>query len=284
LTSRVIDIHPHIISDDDAAYPRAPLFGIQSDWSKERPTTIEALIAAMDSAGVDKAAIVHASTCYGFDNSYLADSLKKYPGRITGVGSVDVLQPDAAKVMRGWVDRGITGFRIFTGGSTAEFDTSSLDDPASFPAWRYCEEANLPMCVQTGPVGLAQVAGLAKRFPKVKIILDHFARPDTTDGPPYNKAVSLFAISAFENIYLKISPPIIGRITKAPSESKGFLERTIAAFGANRIAWGSNFPTSPGSMVDHVEQTRKVLAPFSDEDRDWIFARTAQTLYPSLKD
>ena len=118
----------------------------------------------------------------------------------------------------------------------------------------------------------------------MKIILDHFARPDTTDGPPYNKAVSLFAMAAFENIYLKISPPIIGRITKAPAEPTGFLKRTLAAFGANRIAWGSNFPTSPGSMADHVAQARKVLEPFSDEDRAWIFARTAQTLYPSLKD
>ena len=31
-------------------------------------------------------------------------------------------------------------------------------------------------------------------------------------------------------------------------------------------------------------QVRKVLAPFSDDERDWILARTAQTLYPSLKD
>jgi predicted TIM-barrel fold metal-dependent hydrolase len=284
LVTRVVDIHPHIISADDATYPRAPLFGIQSDWSKERPTTIEALIAAMDAAGVDKAAIVHASTCYGFDNSYLADSLKKHPGRITGVGSVDVLAADAPAVMRGWVQRGITGFRIFTGGSTAEFDTSALDDPASFPAWRYCEEANVPMCVQTGPVGLAQVAGLAKRFPKVNIILDHFARPDTTDGAPYHKAVSLFALAAFENIYLKISPAIIGRMAKAPADSTSFMEKTLAAFGAKRIAWGSNFPTSPGSMSDHLAQVRAVMAPFSEDEQAWVLARTAQALYPALKD
>jgi predicted TIM-barrel fold metal-dependent hydrolase len=140
------------------------------------------------------------------------------------------------------------------------------------------------MCVQTGPVGLAQVAGLAKRFPNVRIILDHFARPDTTDGPPYRNAVSLFALAAFENIYLKISPPIIGRMTKAPSDATSFMEKVLAAYGANRIAWGSNFPTTAGSLADHLAQARMVLAPFSEDDRAWIFARTAQTLYPALKD
>ena len=49
----VIDIHPHIISDDADRYPPAPLFGKRSDWSQERPCTVASLIAAMDEAGVD---------------------------------------------------------------------------------------------------------------------------------------------------------------------------------------------------------------------------------------
>ena len=66
----IVDIHPHIVSPDTNAYPLTPLFGIQSDWSKERTASDDQLIAAMDEAGVAKTAIVHASTCYGFDNSW----------------------------------------------------------------------------------------------------------------------------------------------------------------------------------------------------------------------
>ena len=33
----IVDIHPHIISDDETRYPPAPLFGKRSDWSQERP-------------------------------------------------------------------------------------------------------------------------------------------------------------------------------------------------------------------------------------------------------
>ncbi len=116
--STVIDIHPHIISPDLKRYPRAPLGGKQSDWSATRPVSLEQLIAAMDGSGVKKAAIVQASTCYGHDNSYVADAVAAHPKRFTGVFSVDVLAPDATVRMRHWMERGLTGMRLFTFGST----------------------------------------------------------------------------------------------------------------------------------------------------------------------
>ena len=68
--SHYVDIHPHIISNDDTRYPRSPLFGVQSEWSRERPMTIDQYLAEMDAAGVQQAAIVQASTCYRYDNGY----------------------------------------------------------------------------------------------------------------------------------------------------------------------------------------------------------------------
>jgi len=38
MATRTVDIHPHVISRDDGRYPQAPLFGMQSDWSRERPS------------------------------------------------------------------------------------------------------------------------------------------------------------------------------------------------------------------------------------------------------
>ena len=81
----VIDIHPHIVSPDTKRYPLAPLGGTQSSWSSERPTTYQTLIEAMDEAGVDKAAIVHSSTAYGYDNSYVADAVAAVPQCATGM-------------------------------------------------------------------------------------------------------------------------------------------------------------------------------------------------------
>ena len=87
--SGIIDVHPHVIASDTKRYPLSPLSGRQSDWSRERPVDFERMIAAMDEAGVAKAALVQASTCYGYDNAYLADAVAARPERFTGVFSVD---------------------------------------------------------------------------------------------------------------------------------------------------------------------------------------------------
>jgi predicted TIM-barrel fold metal-dependent hydrolase len=279
---KIVDIHPHIISDDETRYPPAPLFGKRSDWSQERPNTVQALIAAMDAAGVAKAAVVHSSTTYGFDNSYVVDGCNQYPDRLTAVGSVDVLQPDAPEVIRGWITRGLTGLRLFTGGSTKDFDPSELEDQRAWPSWELLGELGIPMCIQTGPVGLPQVTALAKRFPNVNIILDHLGRPDVLDGAPYKNAQSLWDLAPLTNVYFKLTPRIFGDVKKGEADAASFFAKVVATFGAQRLAWGSNFPTSPGTMAEILATAQAALASLSEDDREWIFSKTALKLYPSL--
>lgn len=279
---QIIDTHPHIISDDEKRYPPAPLFGKRSDWSQERPSTVAALIAQMDAAGVAKAAVVHSSTTYGFDNSYVVDGCAQYPGRLVAVGSVDMLDDNVAAVIKGWAAKGLAGLRIFTGGSTKDFDPSELDHPKSFRAWDVLAELGLPMCIQTGPIGLPQVRMLAKRYPGVPIILDHLARPDVLDGPPYANAASLFEMADLPNIHLKLAPRIFGDVKKGKASPDTFFPKLAQAFGANRMVWGSNFPTSPGTVSEILADAQACLACLSEEDRSWVFGKTAQKLYPAL--
>ena len=139
----IIDIHPHVISSDDKRYPKAPIGGHQSDWSRERPVDVDQMLAAMDKAGIAKSALVQASTCYGHDNSYVADAVAAHPDRFTGVFSADVLAPDAPQVMKKWMKRGLTGMRLFTTGSTMPDQADWLDDPRSFPAWELAQDTKL---------------------------------------------------------------------------------------------------------------------------------------------
>ena len=282
--SRFIDIHPHIVSPDLDTYPLAPLFGKQSGWSKDRPVTIEQLVAAMDEAGVDKAAIVQASTCYGYDMSYVCDAIAAWPGRFTVVGSVDVLAQNAPETIHAWMARGLSGLRLFTGGSTAAFDPSWIDDRRSFPVWELAGELGLSICLQTDAGGLAQVAGLAKRFPRVKILIDHFGRPDLSDGAPYKKASAHFGLAPFENIHFKLTPRTFIDDLKGEATADTLFPRLVREFGAHRLAWGSNFPASEGTLAGNLEIAKRALATLLEEERHWIFAKTAQTLYPVLED
>jgi len=279
---QIIDIHPHIISDDETRYPPAPLFGKRSDWSQERPSTVESLVAAMDEAGVAKAAVVHSSTTYGFDNAYVVDGCNLHKDRLAAVGSVDMLADDVQATIRAWAAKGLAGLRIFTGGSTKDFDPSELDNPKSFAAWEVLSELGLPMCIQTGPIGLPQVAMLARKFPKVNIILDHLGRPDVLDGAPYRNAESLFALSDIPNLFMKLTPRIFGDVKKEKASAETFFPRVVQAFGAQRMAWGSNFPTSPGTLKEILATAQEGLASLSLADQEWVFGKTAKTLYPSL--
>lgn len=279
----VIDIHPHIITDDEVRYPPAPLFGTRSDWSKESTCTGADLLAAMDAAGVAKAVVVHSSTTYGYDNSYVVDACNQSE-RLLSVGSVDMAAADASETIRAWYARGLRGLRIFTGGSTKDFDPSELENPRAYPAWEMAGELGLPMCIQTGPVGLTQVRALAVRFPKVAIILDHLARPDVLEGPPYAATQGLFALADLPNVYMKLTPRIFNDVKKGEASAETFFPRVVEAFGAERMAWGSNYPNSLGTLAEILATARAGLACLSAEQQDWVFGRTAQKLYPDLAD
>ncbi|MFI9776771.1 hypothetical protein ACIHCV_18960 [Streptomyces sp. NPDC051956] len=73
------DTHAHATSSDADAYPAQPLGGTRSEWSRTRPVDVSGLIRNLDAAGVERAALVHASTVYGFDNRYAADALSCPP-------------------------------------------------------------------------------------------------------------------------------------------------------------------------------------------------------------
>ena len=278
----VIDIHPHIIANDPKKYPLSPLGGHQSDWSRTRPVTTEQMIAAMDQAGVAKSALVQASTCYGHDNSYVADAVAAHPDRFTGVFSVDVLAIDAPERMRYWVGRGLTGMRLFTIGSTMPDQAFWLDDPKSYPAWECAAALNLSICLQMSPAAFPQMMRMVQRFPSVRTILDHLARPNLQDGPPYAAAESLFALAKYPTIYIKLTPRscIESRTGKATPET--FFPKLVSTFGASRIAWGSNYPSSEGSLPELLALAKNSLSCLSPDDQSWIFAKTAQSLYPAL--
>jgi predicted TIM-barrel fold metal-dependent hydrolase len=278
----VIDIHPHIIAADSQRYPRAPLGGHQSVWSEERPVSVERLIVEQDRAGIEKAALVQASTCYGHDNSYIADAVEAYPERFTGVFSCDIVAPDACDTMAHWMARGLTGLRLFTTGSTMPGQAGWLDDPRTFPAWRKAEDTRLPVCLQMTAEGIPQLENVLHRFPGLRVVLDHLARPAQDDGPPYKAADSLWGLARFPGVYVKVTERnfLGARTGRATPET--FFGRLVSAFGASRIAWGSNFPASERSLPDLLALAQDALRFLPEADREWIFSRTAQALYPAL--
>jgi L-fuconolactonase len=279
----VVDSHSHVIADDPIRYPLAPMGGKQSDWSKERPVNGVGMAQAMKEAGVAKSILVQASTCYGHDNSYTLDCVKANTAQFVGVFSVDTLLPDAVAQVKHWKEAGMSGMRVFIAGHTAAADHSvRLDDPRSFPVWDYISEHKIPMCVQLRADGLPQLEALLKQFPKAIVLLDHFARPLLEEGAPYVQAASLFALAKYENLNFKFTTHNVRESKEGKSTQAAFAKAVVGAFGANRIAWGSNFPASAGGLTQHLQEALEATASLTLAEQRWIYSGTAHALYPDL--
>jgi predicted TIM-barrel fold metal-dependent hydrolase len=116
----------------------------------------------------------------------------------------------------------------------------------------------------------------------VRIVLDHVSHPKTSDGPPYRQADALWALKGTKNLYLKISSANWREWNEGASTTQSFLGKCIETFGVDHIAWGSNYPSSPGPLSKLVEQAKRELSFLSPRDQEQIFSGTAQTLYPTL--
>lgn len=275
----VIDNHTHVISTDRERYPAAPIGGRQSEWSQTHPVDIDGLLRALDDAEIAKAVVVQASTVYGHDNRYVVEAVRAHPDRFIGVYSIDAMAPDAVERIRHWQAEGLSGFRLFTTGTTMPGQADWLGHEDSYPAWAYAEEQDIPVCLQMTIQGLPALRELLKRFPGVRVLLDHCARPDLSDGRPYRLAEDLFDMAAFPGVNLKLTHRALAAAEKGASVPAEFLADLVAAYGADRIAWGSNFPAAEGTPADLLAQARKAASGLAQADQELIFGGTSAAFY-----
>lgn len=281
----IYDLHTHIISPDTDRYPAGPLGGNRSAWSAERPASLEELLRELDRAGVEKAAVVQAATMYGFDNAYVADSLAAHADRLIGVCSIDLVADNALALIDHWIgERGFAGVRIRAAdGTTPVRSAVSLDDPRLEPAWARLAAARIPVCIQMHSKHAPVLASVLRRHPELVVALDHGARPNLAGGPPYTELTELFGLAAFPNVYLKITPVTILRAAGEPGgDPVKLIARLVEGFGANRIAWGSNFPASKGSLLELRALIEGALSGLAPEAHADILGVTAARIYPQL--
>jgi predicted TIM-barrel fold metal-dependent hydrolase len=240
------------------------------------------LLQAIDDAGIARAVVVQASTVYGHDNRYVVDAVRAHPARFVGVYSIDALAPDAVERIDHWQAEGLSGFRLFTTGSTMPGQSDWLGHKDSYPAWAHAEKLGIPVCLQMTMDGLPALRSMLERFPRVRVLLDHCARPDLSDGAPFAQAKALFDMASFPGVFLKLTNRTLAAATAGKSNPRDFLDRIIDVFGAGRIAWGSNFPAAEGALPTLVATARDVLAGLPAHDQAMIFAGTAAAVYPAL--
>jgi predicted TIM-barrel fold metal-dependent hydrolase len=174
--------------------------------------------------------------------------------------------------------------RLFTTGSTLPNQATFFVDPKADAFWEHAQDKNVPVCMQMKQEGIPLLRQVMDRFPKITMILDHLSRAPFEDGPPYAKAQALLDLAKYKQVYLKVTPINVTPKSWGNGAPETFFGKIIDTFGAERIAWGSNFPNSVGTLKEILTAAQKAFSFAKASDQDWIFGKTAQTLYPVLKD
>jgi predicted TIM-barrel fold metal-dependent hydrolase len=279
----VVDAHCHIISDDLTGYPRAPLGGTQSGWATTRPVTAEELVARMDATGIGQAVLVQATTAYGYDNSYVLDSRRRWPDRLVAVGTFDPLREDAPDRLAAAVGAGgLAGVRLFTSGSTVPVQGEWFAAPETYGFWRAAGELDVTVCLQMrlGPA-TPQLESVLERFGGVRVLLDHLGYPDIA-GSPARAGAEVAKLARHPGLHLKLTHRSLEPLRDAGPAAADFLGPVVEAFGADRIAWGSNCPAAEQPLPELLELARGVLADLPATAQAKIFAGTARRLYRGL--
>ena len=242
----IIDIHPHVISTDQTKYPFAPISGKLSHWVEERPVTTEEMLKQMDAAGVAKSVLVHASTATATITAMRPTRPQRIPTalRRSAASMCGLRSPERLNY---WVrERHMTGLRIFTSGSAMADDSAWIDDPITMPAWEAANELAIPVCLQMKATGFPHLQTIVKRFPNLRVILDHLAHPPSEDGPPYRAAAEFWKLAAYPNVYLKLTAHNFKEFNEGSGSSESFIKACVDAFGPATSRGGRIFPRPKG--------------------------------------
>ncbi len=162
-----------------------------------------------------------------------------------------------------WQAAGLVGLpALFTTGSTIG-PADWLGHEDSSDAWAHAEATEYSHRPADDNGRASDLRRLLERFPKVRVLLDHCARPDLSDGAPYHAAAPLFDMASFSGVYLKLTNRTLAGAASGKSQPAQFLQKLVAVFGANRIAWGSNFPAAEGSLRELLTSAQSGLSLLS---------------------
>jgi len=273
----LIDAHSHIWTPDVARYPLAK--GVKPEDMVPPSFTPEELFAHCRPQGVGRVVLIQ-MIFYGTDNRYMLDAIAAHPRAFRGVAVIDERKPDACDEMRRLAGQGVRGFRLYTDKKTAE----SWSDSAEMQAmWACGADEGLAMCLLADPDALPAIRNMCERFPKTRVVIDHFARIGMRGPVQEADLDNLCRLAEFENTFVKTSAFYALGEKKAPyTDLAPLIRRLRDAFGPNRLMWASDCPyqvQDGHTYADSIALIRDRLDFLRKEDKEWMLRKTAERVF-----
>jgi predicted TIM-barrel fold metal-dependent hydrolase len=272
-----IDAHVHVWTPDVQRYPLAAPF--TPDQMNPASFTPQQLFAHARPCGVKRVVLIQMSY-YGFDNRYMLDAIRDFPGVFSGVAVIDEHAAGLRRTMRESKKQGVRGFRIHPGQQSVADWLSSAE---MAQMWRIGAEEQLAMCALVNPEAIGPLDKMCQVYPETTLVIDHFARIGM-DGTIRNSDVdNLCRLARHKLANVKVSAfYALGRKKPPYTDLGPMIRRLLDAFGPERLMWASDCPfqVDPGhNYRDSIDLVRERLDFLSAGDKRWILEKTARRVF-----
>lgn len=275
----IVDAHQHFWNVERIDYPwlRRP---------ENRPlnrTFAPAMLAPLlEETGIDKTVLVQALDSRQ-DTKAMLDLADQYSWIGAVVGWIPLEQPDMAqRQLEKYLEHPkFKGVRHLI---HEEADPDWLVRDAVIDGLKLLAIMQVPFdVVAVYPNHLKHVSTLADRVPKLRMVIDHLAKPPIRSGDMRDWRTQIERAAASPNVYAKIS----GLNTAGDWASWShrdwipYVDSAVELFGPDRLMFGSDWPvaTLAGTYRQVWDETRAVTARYGPNAQELMLGQTAYRFY-----
>jgi predicted TIM-barrel fold metal-dependent hydrolase len=286
----IIDAHIHLFDQTRPVFSgyTGGLFYRQVN----KPSTPAAYAALARPTGIVGAIVVESAAQYIDDNLYYLETSRDNPIMVGVSGNIDPGSNEFGKYLghfhRDPLFRAIRSSRFYSKDASGKVALN----PAQVASLKLLAQADLALDTANPSMDLMNAnALLADAIPDLRIIMDHLPSFDPTpDGQAAYEEV-IKEMAARPNIFVKLTevyhpkPGDGGIIVKNYESLRARLEYLFAAFGEDRVMFGTDYPNSYGvaTISEEVGLMQQFFATKPRAQQEKYFWQNSSKIYKWVK-
>jgi predicted TIM-barrel fold metal-dependent hydrolase len=247
------------------------------------------LIDDMDKNGCTHAVLVQV-IYHGWDNTYVADCVKRYPRRLRAHGLINPRDPNVVSKLDFWMrEHGLHGMRFspiyYQNGQHGGDDWINAKE--THQLWRKAQELGAVFNYFIAPKQLPKLEKMLIAFPKMPIVIDHLSQLDLGVPDPNPDLKLLLNLAKYPNVWVKVSE--LSSVSKSGEypfrDAFPQLKQVYESFGPDRLLFGTGYPGSSREAYDRptlrkeIDLILKEYTFLQDQDRQKILGTNAARLW-----
>jgi predicted TIM-barrel fold metal-dependent hydrolase len=225
------DCHAHVFCG--ATFP----FASNPDYvpAPNQRGTVEQFLAVLDAHGFTHGLLVAAQP-YGRDNRCMLESIVASSGRTKGIALLTPAISD--RDLASLAERGVVGIRM----NLSTYGMREFTGPGADRLLARIKEMNWFLQIHCANDELVAAAPVIRQS-GVRIMVDHFGRPDIARGIAQPGFATLLEFGRLGNAVVKLSGPFrCSREGPPYRDVEPFIAAAIEAFTLENCVWGSDWP------------------------------------------